>query len=114
MVQKEQKLPREMDVHQFQEFAKQEPVFLLDVRQPWEFDLVSLPQSTLIPLNQLQERIGELQVDEGTCIVTVCHHGVRSLTAAAILERLGFPNVVSLAGGIDAWSMFMDPTLPRY
>jgi rhodanese-related sulfurtransferase len=47
-------------------------------------------------------------------VVVYCHHGVRSQAGAALLERLGFKDVVSLAGGIDAWSLLVDPRVPRY
>ncbi len=47
-------------------------------------------------------------------IVTYCHHGIRSVSAGAFLERLGFTNVHSLTGGIDAWSCEVDPGVPRY
>jgi rhodanese-related sulfurtransferase len=47
-------------------------------------------------------------------VVVYCHHGLRSLSGAALLQNLGYRNVVSLAGGIDAWSLHVDPRLPRY
>ena len=50
----------------------------------------------------------------GALLVVYCHHGIRSMSAAQFLERAGFTNVVSLAGGIDAWSVEVDPKVPRY
>jgi adenylyltransferase/sulfurtransferase len=91
-----------------------EPIFLLDVRQPWEHDLAALPGSTLIPLSELPGRAEEVQPAEGALVVVYCHHGIRSLSGAAILGRLGFPRVASLAGGIDAWSLLVDPAVARY
>jgi adenylyltransferase/sulfurtransferase len=94
--------------------AAGEPVYLLDVRQPWEHELAALPDSTLIPLDQLIPRAGEVAPPENATIVVYCHHGIRSLSGAAILQRLGFDNVASLAGGIDAWSLHVDPNVPQY
>ena len=90
---------------------------LLDVRQPWENELVQLAPSLLVPLQELDDRWSEVrdaQAGAGTLIVAYCHHCVRSLSAAAILEAHGVGPVVSLAGGIYAWSRIVDPALPRY
>ena len=95
-------------------FANGNPVFLIDVRQPWEHQLAALPNSLLIPLNDLAQRSKDVVVDALALIVVYCHHGIRSLSAGAFLERLGFTNVHSLAGGIDAWSCEVDPMVPRY
>lgn len=84
---------------------------LLDVREPWEAQLAQIEGSTLIPLGQLRERLGEL--DPAVPIVAYCHHGVRSEQARTILESGGF-DVRHLAGGIDAWSRDVDPSLARY
>lgn len=94
--------------------AAGEPVYLLDVRQQWEHDITALPGSRLIPLDQLGHRANEIQAAEDALVVVYCHHGIRSLSGAAILQRLGFDNVASLAGGIDAWSLHIEPTMPRY
>lgn len=89
-----------------------EPFLLLDVREQVEFQFARIPDSTLIPLAQLPSRLGELNPDQE--IVTVCHHGVRSLTALGILVKNGFTNVKNLTGGIDAYSVMADPSIPRY
>ena len=94
--------------------AAGEPVYLLDGRQAWEHDLARLPSSVLVPLDQLPARLGEIEPPKGALVVTYCHHGMRSLSAAAILEQGGVANVASLAGGIDAWSRLIDPSVPRY
>ncbi len=91
-----------------------EPVYLIDVREPWEHRLAALPGSVLVPLGDLPARAGDLAPPAGALVVTYCHHGVRSLSAAGFLARLGMGRVVSLAGGIDAWSLEIDPTVPRY
>src|SRR5205085_10568545 len=87
---------------------------LIDVRQPWENELAALPGSLLIPLNELAQRSQEIPLDAGLVIIVYCHHGIRSLSAAGYLERLGLTNVFSLSGGIDAWSCEIDPSVPRY
>ena len=90
------------------------PVQLLDVRQPAEHDLARLPESQLIPLNELPHRHDEITTTDGVPLVVYCHHGIRSLNAAYMLHQLGFATVFSLAGGIDAWSRLIDPSIPRY
>ncbi len=97
----------------FQSLENGQSVRLVDVRQPWENQLATLPGSVLIPLNELPQRAQEIDRDQSV-VVVFCHHGIRSLSAAGYLQRLGFVNVKSLAGGIDAWSCEIDPTVPRY
>ena len=87
---------------------------LLDVRQPEEHELAALPGSTLIPLGEILHRAGEIESWKEQDIVVYCHHGVRSLSGAAILHRAGFENAASLTGGIDAWSLLIDAGVPRY
>jgi rhodanese-related sulfurtransferase len=91
-----------------------EPVYLLDVRNPDEHAHCRLPGSVLIPLGELPSRVEEVEPPEGALVVVYCHHGVRSLSGAAILRQAGHPDVASLSGGIDAWSELVDPTVPRY
>jgi len=85
---------------------------LLDVRMPEELEIAALPGAINIPLNDLPDRIGEL--NPGAAIAVLCHHGVRSERAARFLERSGFGDVSHLAGGIDAWSLEIDESVPRY
>lgn len=89
---------------------------LLDVREPWEVELaaISLPgvAAKNMPMGTIPERMSELAPAQS--IVCICHHGVRSLQVVAFLERHGFKSVYNLAGGIDAWSVEVDPTVPRY
>ena len=110
---------RELSVEELQALrARGEALLLLDVRQPWEHDLARLPDDVLIPLNELSARLdeleGELEGEGARLVVCYCHHGVRSLGAAAFLSRSGVARVASLAGGIDAWSQRIDPAVPRY
>lgn len=86
-------------------------VTLLDVREPWEAEIASLPGAVLIPLGELRDRVGELDPDRE--VIAYCHAGVRSLQAAGILQEAGL-RVRSMAGGIEAWSRTVDPDVPRY
>ncbi|WP_353814700.1 HesA/MoeB/ThiF family protein [Agromyces sp. SYSU T00266] len=88
------------------------PPQLLDVREPWEADLVAIEGSILIPLHELGARTGEL--DPAAPLVVYCHLGVRSRLAAEHLIGAGFAEVRNLTGGIDAWSIAVDPELTRY
>jgi len=89
-----------------------EKVHLLDVRLPWEHEVARLPGSQLIPLQELPLRLHEVTA-EGP-IVVYCHHGIRSVSGAALLEQASFADVASLAGGIDAWSLRIDLAVARY
>lgn len=89
-------------------------VFLLDVREAWEYQFCHLPNATWIPLGELPSRIEEVTPEADATIVVYCHHGIRSLSGAAILEANGFPVAYSMAGGIEAWSRLIDPNVPRY
>jgi rhodanese-related sulfurtransferase len=90
------------------------PTYLLDVRQPWEHKTAALPNSVLIPLNELPARAAEVAPPAGALVVVYCHHGIRSLHGANFLRRAGVEDVASLAGGIEAWSCEVDPAVPRY
>ena len=88
-------------------------VRLMDCREPWEHELVAIADATLVPMNDTPERLDEYRASAEPCVV-YCHHGVRSLRVVAWLRQQGVENVRSLSGGIDAWSLQVDPTLPRY
>lgn len=85
---------------------------LLDVREPWEHALAKLDNSVLIPLGTLPQSLEKL--DKNAEIVAYCHHGMRSGDATAFLLQQGFSNVKNLIGGIDAWSLQIDHSVPRY
>jgi rhodanese-related sulfurtransferase len=85
---------------------------LLDVREPWEHDKARIQGSMLIPMREVQARIGE--IDEDSEVVAICHHGGRSMQVAMFLEKQGFKRVHNLVGGIDAWSRTVDPAVPVY
>jgi rhodanese-related sulfurtransferase len=90
------------------------PTLLLDVRNYDERDYCLIDPSEFIPLPELAGRVHELDVPEGTLVVVYCHHGVRSLSGAALLLHAGIENASSLRGGIEAWSLQVDPAVRRY
>jgi adenylyltransferase/sulfurtransferase len=94
------------------ELRSETPPVLIDVREPWEAELVSIPGSVLIPLGELPDRVNE--IDSDADVVLYCHHGSRSDRALQFLQRLEFANVRHLTGGVDAWAVKVDPSLPRY
>jgi adenylyltransferase/sulfurtransferase len=105
----------QISVRQLHEMlARGDSVYLVDVRQPWEHELARLPGDVLLPLDRLVEHADELSPPPGALVVAYCHHGIRSLNAAALLRQLGHARVASLAGGIDRWSIEVDPSVPRY
>lgn len=93
-------------------FDNNERFILLDVREPNEFAFAHIPNSLHIPLRLIPERMQEL--DKQLDIVVMCHHGMRSQQACLFLEQYGFSQLYNLKGGIDAWSLSCDPTVPRY
>ena len=85
---------------------------LIDVREPFEYEIARIDGSKLIPLGEIAERADELQREQ--TIVIHCHSGGRSAEAVRLLEQRGFTNVYNLEGGIDAWSDQIDPGVPKY
>jgi adenylyltransferase/sulfurtransferase len=90
-----------------------EDVFVLDVREPHEYPIANLG-APLIPLGQLEQRVGELAAEKDREVVIHCRSGARSQKAALILKNVGFRKVENLAGGILAWADKIDPTMPKY
>jgi rhodanese-related sulfurtransferase len=105
--------PLEKSVHELVDFrAAGERLLLLDVRESVEYAWCHLPDSQLIPLDDLPARFEELTRD--TLILVLCHTGVRSLAAASFLRAQGFTRAFSLAGGIHHWSLVIDSSVPTY
>lgn len=94
-----------------QRLDNKDDVFVLDVREPFEYDIANLG-ATLIPLGELPNRTGEL--DQNREIVVHCKSGGRSQKAAEYLAQNGFKNVWNLAGGITGWANDVDPSVPKY
>jgi rhodanese-related sulfurtransferase len=89
---------------------------VLDVREKAELQAASIkPQGfelVHIPMNEIPGRLGQL--DPGRAVACLCHHGARSMRVAMFLQAQGFETVANIAGGIDAWSQELDPSVPRY
>ena len=102
-------LPEEINVQQAYDLY-QEGVFLLDVRTQSEWDQIHVPNATLIPLDELPNRLTELPKDQE--IVVMCRSGNRSQTGRDILRNAGFEQVTSMAGGINNWQASGYPTVP--
>jgi rhodanese-related sulfurtransferase len=85
---------------------------LLDVRENWEYETCHLEGATLMPMHLVPIRVGEL--DDNQEIVCICHHGARSMQVAAFLERNGFSSITNLTGGIHAWAVQVEPSMPKY
>ena len=85
---------------------------LLDVREPWEFEICHLDGAMIVPMRQVPNAQHDL--DKAAEIVVICHHGIRSRQVCLYLEHMGFTNVINLDGGVEAWAHDVDPTMKRY
>lgn len=86
---------------------------MIDVREPAEHAICQIAGAALIPMRSLPQRLPELVSDDSR-IVVFCHHGVRSLSVVDWLRKQGLDNCQSMSGGIDLWSVEIDPGVPRY
>jgi rhodanese-related sulfurtransferase len=87
-------------------------VLLVDVREPWEFEICRIAGAKLIPMGTIPANLQALDSDNE--VICYCHHGMRSLDVAVWLRGQGVERAKSLAGGIDRWSAEIDPSVPRY
>ena len=85
---------------------------LLDVREPWEIEIASVPQSIRIPMADIPSRQTELEAAQPVAVL--CHSGGRSAKVADFLATQGFSRVANIDGGIDAWAQELDDSLARY
>jgi rhodanese-related sulfurtransferase len=90
-----------------------EQIRLVDVREPQEYQQARIEGSVLIPMRTIPQALSALEAEDAT-IVVYCHHGVRSLNVVAWLRQQGVDNCASMSGGIDRWSLEVDPSVPRY
>src|ERR1039457_3312904 len=91
---------------------KNKPRFI-DVREPWEFATARIDGSVAMPMGEVPSRANQ-ELDPEEHLVVLCHHGMRSMNVAVWLRNQGFEQVQSLRGGIDAWSVEVDPAVGRY
>ena len=106
---------RQLTVQQLQTMLQTEPETrprLLDVREPWEYQLARIDGSELVPMQTIPNHAEQLDRSHPT--VVICHHGTRSLQVVAFLERMGFKNLHNLQGGIDAWARQVDSRVALY
>ncbi|MCU1447128.1 ThiF family adenylyltransferase [Cryobacterium sp.] len=87
---------------------------LVDIREPWERDLVAIDGSALVPMAQLLTDQARAVLEPGDRVILYCHHGVRSEYARDVLRDHGWPDVTHLAGGVDDWVRRIEPGKPRY
>ena len=85
---------------------------LIDVREPWEFEICHILGSINIPMSDIVSTVEKL--DKQTEKVVICHHGLRSQQVANYLEFNGFGSIINLEGGLDQWAKTVDPDMPRY
>jgi rhodanese-related sulfurtransferase len=100
--------PREVKERQ----ERNEELTIVDVREPWERETASISASQHIPMADIPGRVQELDPEQH--IVVYCHHGVRSLSVTEWLRKQGYEKVQSMSGGIDRWSLEIDPKVSRY
>ena len=113
-IQRSQEMEKDLEItpRETAELLKEGKIKLVDVRSAQEYAIASVPGSVLADQSLAQEILQTWPKD--TAIVTMCHHGMRSLDAAAYLRGHGFTNTRSMTGGIDAWSLQIDESVPRY
>ena len=86
----------------------------IDCREPDEYATACIAGATLLPMSEMQSRIGELAAHKSKPVIVHCHHGGRSLRVAMWLRQQGFAQAQSMAGGIEEWALKVDPSVPRY
>ena len=100
--------PREVS----EQLARGDKFLFVDVREKWEHDISRIEDAALIPLREIPANL--VRFEEADEVVLFCHHGMRSLDAAAWLRSQGVAGARSMAGGIERWSVEVDPRVPRY
>ncbi|HAY82711.1 MAG TPA: rhodanese [Planctomycetaceae bacterium] len=108
-------LPIEIDVQAVRQLQESEADFLLlDCREQEEYETARIEGAVLIPMSELVDRASELESFNEKHIVVHCHHGGRSLRVTHWLRGQGYLKTQNMTGGIDAWSLEIDPAIPRY
>lgn len=105
---------REITPRELKAALEADRVLLIDIREPDELAAASIDHHLHIPMGDLPSRLNELDAEEDTPIALLCHSGRRSLSATVFLHQQGFNGARSVAGGIDLWSVDIDPSVPRY
>ena len=89
-----------------------EQPLLLDVRQPWEYEVCKIENSVLLPMSQITAKYNSLDFERET--VVICHHGIRSRRVGRYLEEAGFSNIINLSCGVAQWAQTVDKDMPTY
>lgn len=110
----QQNYPIETDPQTVQQWLEGKEVVLVDCREQDEYDTAKIEGAVLMPMSDWNESAEKLSGLEGQKLVVHCHHGVRSLRVVHWLRQNGFPDAISMRGGIDAWSREVDPNVPTY
>ena len=105
-------VPLEVSVHDLKRALGEGSATVVDVREPWEAEIAKIEGARLIPLSEFAARAKTLPRDRP--ILIHCHHGGRSMQATQWARQNGYDKVSNVAGGIDAWSLEIDPAVPRY
>ncbi|QDU94276.1 rhodanese-like domain-containing protein [Lignipirellula cremea] len=111
----QKEFPLEINVHQVKQLRDGgEEFLLLDCREPSEYEAVKIEGSKHLPMGETPSRLEELEAFRNGRIVVHCHHGGRSMKVTSFLRDQGFAGAQNMEGGIDQWSLEIDPSLPRY
>ena len=107
--------PVEIDCRSVRErLDRQDDFLLLDCRESDEYAVAHIEGARLVPMSKIQNRLDELEEYRGRPVVVHCHHGGRSLRVVQWLRGQGFGQAQNMTGGIDQWSLEIDPSVPRY
>jgi rhodanese-related sulfurtransferase len=108
-------LPIEINVRSVKQMLDGGEKFVfLDCREPHEVATAKIPGTIHIPMREIPARLPELEPSKGSQIIVHCHHGGRSLRVTQFLRQQGFEQTQNMSGGIDAWSLEVDSSVPRY
>ena len=103
----------EMTALQLNEYiTKNSNIVLIDVRESWEYSVVSIKDSIHIPISEIQNRMHDFKEDQ--TIVFICHHGIRSRMVGNYFKQNDFENIINLRGGIDSWAKTVDNKMAVY
>jgi rhodanese-related sulfurtransferase len=103
---------RKLDAPQLAEYLNHSQPLLIDVREPWEFEICHLEDSTNIPMGQIPQHLSVIG-SANECGI-ICHHGVRSLRVIQYLQQQDMDHLINLEGGVDGWARQVDKDMLLY
>ena len=101
-----------MQATELAEYMSHSKPLLIDVREPWEFEICQLAESINIPMSTIPNELAQIQ-DADECVI-ICHHGVRSMNVIQFLMQQDIDHLINLDGGVDAWAQTVDQDMPLY